>query len=264
MKTSAHVWTSALLSLLLFIRPTRPVGSDQLTVAAAADLEFAIGDLAHRFERQSGQRIRLVIGSSGNLTSEIEQGAPFDLFFSADVDHPERLVREGLAEPGSLVRYAIGRLVVYVPEGSPLDFAGHGLVALEDPAVRKIAIANPGFAPYGRAAIAALRHFGLYDKLAPELVLGEDVSQATQFVESGNAQAGLTALALMLAPSGKPPGRYWIVPVDAYPPLEQAAVIVRGSTHKKLARAFLDDVETPGASAVLGRYGFVQPTGERQ
>ncbi|HVB34980.1 MAG TPA: molybdate ABC transporter substrate-binding protein [Patescibacteria group bacterium] len=247
----------ALFIVLLAAIPGRAAG--ELTIAAAADLQFAMRALIQGFERQSGVQVRLVAGSSGNLATEIEHGAPFDLFFSADVQHPEQLVRDGAAEPGTLVRYALGRLVVYVPADSPLDFDRRGLAALENTAVRKIAIANPRFAPYGAAAAAALRHAGLYGKLQSRLVLGEDVSQATQFVVSGNAQAALTSLALMLAPGAKPPGRYWLVPPEDYPPLDQAAVIVKRSGQKQLARAFLAYLETAEARSIFRRYGFAPP-----
>lgn len=255
---------STALAAMLFAAPRLPAApAGQLTIAAAADTQFAMRDLIANFERRTGSTARLVIGSSGNLTTQIEHGAPFDLFFSADVDHPEKLEREGLIAPGSLARYAVGRLVVFVPQNSPLDLIHNGLRALDSPSVKKIAIANPRFAPYGRAAVAALRHAGLYDKFEPKLVLGEDVAQATQFVASGNAQAGLTALALMLAPGKRPAGRYWLVPLDAYPPLDQAAVVVRRSDRQALARSFLDFLQTPQARAILSRYGFGQPAAQR-
>jgi molybdate transport system substrate-binding protein len=251
----------AALFLAFALPPARAAG--QLTVAAAADTQFAMRELAKQFEQKSGTPVRLVIGSSGNLTTQIEHGAPFDLFFSADVEHPEKLAREGLAAPGTLTRYAVGRLVVFVPAESRLDLEHRGLAALEAAAVKKIAIANPRFAPYGRAAVAALRHAGLYEKLEPKLVLGEDVAQTTQFVVSGNAQAGLTALALMLAPGRRPAGRWWVVPLDAYPPLAQAAVIVERSHEQKAARAFLQFLGTPEARGILQRYGFAEP-GEKK
>lgn len=252
------------LALSLASGWARPsAASGELTVAAAADFQFALRDLASAFERRTGAQLRLVFGSTENLTTQIERGAPFDLFFSADVDRPERLEREGLAEPGSLVRYAVGRLVVCVPTDSPLDFGRRGLAALEDASVKKIALANPRFAPYGRAAVAALEHFGLYSRLSSRLVFGEDVSQAAQFVASGNAQAAFTALALMRAPGAANSSRYWVVPADSYPPLEQAAVIVRSSTRKQTARAFLDDFASPAARAILARYGFAPPENNR-
>lgn len=246
----------AILMLALSPLSVPARAASELTIAAAADLQFAMHALIQGFERKNGTQAKLVLGSSGNLTTEIEHGAPFDLFFSADVAHPEQLVKNGMAAPGSFVRYAVGRLVVYLPPDSPLDLKRQGLAALKNPAVRKIAIANPRFAPYGQAAVAALRHAGLYETLDPRIVMGEDVSQTTQFVVSGNAQAALTALSLMLAPGQKPPGRYWLVPLEDYPPLDQAAVIVNRSSQKPLARAFLAFVKTPEGQAILSRYGF--------
>lgn len=234
-----------------------------LTIAAAADTQFALREWVAAFERRTGVAIRLVTGSSGNLTTQIEHGAPYDLFFSADVEHAQKLEREGFAAPGSLTRYAVGRLVVFVPADSPLDLERAGLEALASSSVKKIAIANPRFAPYGRAAVAALRHAGLYDKLESKIVLGEDVAQTTQFVASGNAQAGLTALALMLAPGHRAAGRYWLVPPGDYPALEQAAVIVAHSRQQALARSFLDFLGTPAARAILSRYGFGEPAAPR-
>ena len=251
-------------TVLLFLPPTPVRAQGELTIAAAADLQYAMRALIRSFERYSGAHVRLVLGSSGNLTTQIEHGAPFDLFFSADVDHPARLEREKLIEPGSLVRYAVGQLVVYVPKNSTLDFERHGLAALTGPSVRKIAIANPRFAPYGRAAVAALRHAGLYETLEPRLVLGEDVSQTTQFVVSGNAQAGLTALSLMFAPGPRARGRYWVVPAGNYPPLEQAAAIVARSSEKQLARAFLDFIKTPEGRSIFNHYGFAKPAPEKK
>jgi molybdate transport system substrate-binding protein len=256
---------AALAAVFLLVWSPAPARAEgELTIAAAADLQYAMRALVQGFARQSGAQLRLVLGSSGNLTTQIEHGAPFDLFFSADVDHPAKLQSEKLIEPGSLVTYAVGRLVVYVPKNSPLDLEHHGLSALTGPSVRKIAIANPRFAPYGRAAVAALRHAGLYETLEPRLVLGEDVSQTTQFVVSGNAQAALTALSLMYAPGAEARGRYWVVPANDYPPLAQAVVIVGRSREKRLARAFLDYIGSPAGRSVFARYGFAAPAPEKR
>jgi molybdate transport system substrate-binding protein len=249
--------------LLLVLLPAPARASGQLTIAAAADLQYAMHALIVKFERQTGAHVRLVLGSSGNITTQIEHGAPYDLFFSADVEHPEILKREKLIVPGSLRRYAVGRLVVYVPKGSKLDFAREGLAALTDPSVQKIAIANPRFAPYGRAAVAALRHVGLYERLRPLIVLGEDVSQTTQFVVSGNAQAALTALSLMFAPGTRSRGNYWIVPAADYPPIEQAVVIVGRSTEKPLAQAFLHFAASSEGRSIFRDYGFTVPAPEK-
>lgn len=253
---------AATLLLVLLPAPARAEG--ELTIAAAADLQYAMHALIQGFERQSGAHVRLVLGSSGNLTTQIEHGAPFDLFFSADVDHPAKLQQEKLIEPGSLVHYAVGQLVVYVPKNSTLDLEHQGLAALAGPSVHKIAIANPRFAPYGRAAVAALRHAGIYETLQPRIVLGEDVSQTTQFVVTGNAQAALTALSLMFAPGTQARGRYWVVPAASYPPLVQAVVIVDRSSEKQLAHAFLDYIKTPESRAIFAHYGFATPAAEKK
>jgi len=233
--------------------------AQELTVAAAADLSAALPEIVANYKSQTGQEIKLTFGSSGNLTTQIRNGAPFDIFFSADEDYPNQLIDAGLAEKSTLYPYAVGRLVLWIPNDSPLDLSKLGMRALLDPAVKKIAIANPQHAPYGRAAEAALRHFGIYDQVASRLVLGENVSQASQFVESGNAQAGLIALSHALAPEMKSKGRYWTVPLDAYPTLNQAVVVLSHSKQKEAARKFLEFVRSREITSLLQRYGFSLP-----
>ena len=231
----------------------------EITVAAAADMNAVLPDLAARYTKQTGQAVKLSFGSSGNLTNQLRNGAPFDLFFSADEDYPRQLITDGLAERDTLYRYAVGRLVLWVPSESTLDLQKLGMTALLDPSVKKCAIANPQHAPYGRAAEAALKHFGIYDQVTAELVLGENVAQAAQFVESGNAQAGLIALSHALAPAMKDKGRYWTVPLDSYPTLNQAAVVLSRSKFQAAARKFLDFVRSPEATVLLELYGFSLP-----
>jgi molybdate transport system substrate-binding protein len=233
--------------------------AQELTVAAAADLSTALPEVAQRYKIQTGNEVKLSFGASGNLTTQIRNGAPFDLFFSADEDYPRQLIEADLAEPASLYRYAVGRLVLWVPNDSPLDLNKLGMQALLDPSVRKISIANPQHAPYGRAAESALRHFGLYEQVSSKLVLGENISQAAQFVESGNAQAGLVALSHALAPQMKEKGRYWTVPLDSYPTLNQAVVLLSHSRQKEAARKFLDFVRSPTITSLLQSYGFSLP-----
>ncbi|HEV2689628.1 MAG TPA: molybdate ABC transporter substrate-binding protein, partial [Bryobacteraceae bacterium] len=167
----------------------------EITVAAAADLSTALKELGERYEQKTAVKVKLSFGASGALTQQIQNGAPFDLFFSADMDYPRQLVAAGEADGASLYQYAVGKLVLWVPANSPLDAEHQGLNILLDSSVKKIAIANPQYAPYGRASVAALKHAGVYDRVADRLVLGENVAQAAQFVESGNAQAGFVALA---------------------------------------------------------------------
>jgi molybdate transport system substrate-binding protein len=175
------------------------------------------------------------------------------------MDYPRQLVSGGQAEGASLYRYAVGRLVLWVPSDSPLDVEHKGVDVLLDPSVKKISIANPQHAPYGRAAVAALKHYGLYEKITDQLVLGENVSQAAQFVESGNAQAGFVALAHAVAPTMKGKGKYWVVPEDAYPALDQGVVLISRSPRRQDAAAFLEYVKSAEVSALLRRYGFSLP-----
>lgn len=235
--------------------------AEDLTVAAAADLNFALRDLAERFEKQSGNKVRLSFGSSGNLFSQVQAGAPFDLFFSADVDYPQKLAASRLVDPDSVSTYAIGHLVLWVPSNSNLDPQKLKINLLTEPEVRKIAIANPQHAPYGRAAMAALQHFGLEKKLAAKLVFGENISQTAQFVQSGNAQAGLIALSLAVSPTMKNTGKFWVLPSDSYPELKQAVAIISASKHQQAAKAFLDYVLSQEGRRVLDQYGFGAPVG---
>ena len=237
--------------------------SQELTVAAAADLSAALPEIAAKYRSQTEQEIKLTFGASGNLSTQIHNGAPFDIFFSADEEYPNQLIAGGLADKNTLYRYAVGRLVLWVPNDSPLDLQKLGMKALLEPYVKKIAIANPQHAPYGRAAEAALRHYQIYDQASSRLVLGESVSQAAQFVESGNAQAGLIALSHALAPGMKAKGRYWTVPLDAYPTLNQAAVVLSGSKQQEAARKFLEFVRSPAVASLLQDYGFGLPTETR-
>ncbi|MBZ5547568.1 MAG: molybdate ABC transporter substrate-binding protein [Acidobacteriia bacterium] len=235
----------------------------EITVAAAADMNVVLPELAVRCTKQTGQVVKLSFGSSGNLTNQIRNGAPFDVFFSADEEYPKQLVADGLAVSGSLYRYAVGRLVLWVPNTSTLDLPKLGMTALLDPSVKKLAIANPQHAPYGRAAEATLKHFGIYDQVAARLVLGENVAQAAQFVESGNAQAGLIALSHALAPAMKSKGRYWTVPLDSYPTLNQAAVVLSQSKHQDAAQEFLKFVRSSESISLLKSYGFSLPAETR-
>jgi len=246
----------ALLLLMSFLAWSAP---GEITVAAASDLTFALNDIAHRFEQKTGNHVKLAFGSSGNFFAQIQNGASFDLFFSADVEYPRKLASAGLAAAPTLWVYGTGRIVLWAPAGSSLNLGKTGMKALLDPLVQKIAIANPAHAPYGRAAVAALQSFKLYEQVRDKLVLGENISQTAQFVESGNAQIGILALSLAVAPTLKDKGMYWEIPTNSYPPIEQAAIIPTAATDKTLARAFLDYVRTPEAQAILRQYGFQPP-----
>jgi len=234
----------------------KPCGT--ITVAAAADLTYAINEIAANFQKATGCTVRVSTGSSGNFLSQIENGAPFDVFFSADIEYPRKLEAEGLAAPGSTYLYAVGKIVLWVRSDSRVDIS-NGLAVLRDPSVRKVAIANPQHAPYGRAAQQALRNAGVYDAVKNRLVLGENISQAAQFVESGNAEAGILALSLVLSPGLKDKGRLWSISENLYAPIEQGVVLVRASKNPQGAEAFLSYIKTPETAALLERYGFTLP-----
>lgn len=233
--------------------------SEELTIAAASDLNFAFRELVAEYEKKMGPGVKLSLGSSGNFFSQIQNGAPFDLYFSADIGYPKKLEEAGLAVPGSLYRYAVGRIVLWVPARSPLAVEKLGMEALLDPSIKRIAIANPKHAPYGRAAVAAMQHFKMHDRVKDKLVLGENISQTAQFVESGASDIGIIALSLALAPVMKEAGKYWEIPADTHPPLEQGAVILNSSKHQTEAKVFLEFLKSDRGREVMRRYGFVLP-----
>jgi molybdate transport system substrate-binding protein len=249
----------ALLLLMIFTFAGCSFAGDEITVAAAADLNYALSQVATRFEANSGTKVKISFGASGNLFSQIQNGAPFDLFFSADEDYPTKLAAAGVADASSLRIYALGHLVLWVPNSSPLDPEKLQIEVLTQPAVTRIAIANPQHAPYGRAAMAALQHYGLKDKIAGKLVFGENISQAAQFVQSGNAQVGLIAMSLAKSPAMASGGKFWVLPADSYPELKQAVVIISASKNKKAAQAFLDFVLSPEGADSLRKNGLTSP-----
>src|SRR5437660_873297 len=259
MKTCTFLVTAILLVPIVVGAMPELSQAGELSIAAASDLNFAFKEIVAGFEKKTGHTVKLSLGSSGNFYAQLSNGAPFDLYFSADIDYPKKLEEAGLAEPGTLYMYALGRIVLWVPKGSPIDVHALGIEALQHPSVKKIAVANPKHAPYGRAAVAALEHFKVYDAVKDKLVLGENISQTAQFVQTGSADIGIIALSLAVAPAMKETGAYWEVPLDAYPRLEQGAVILKATKDQKTARAFLDYVKSPEGTAVFKRYGFFLP-----
>lgn len=231
-------------------------GRTTVRIAAAADLKFALDDVSKELAASRPDLIlSITYGSSGTFFQQLSNGAPFDLFLSADLAYPRRLVEAGLADEQDLFRYAVGRLVVWAPTGSPVD-ASAGLSALADPQARKVAIANPDHAPYGVAAVAAMKSAGVYDVVAPKLVLGENVAQAAEFALSGNAQAGVFALSLALAPEFRDRGSYAEVPVDSYPRIEQGGVVMSRAADPAAARAVRGHLLGQQGRAILKKYGF--------
>lgn len=255
----SQIMKAGALGALLGVACVAPVQAREITIAAAADLNFVFKEVVADFEKKTGNTVRLSLGSSGNFFAQLSNGAPFDLFFSADIGYPKKLEEAGLAEPGTLYMYAVGRIVVWVPKGSPIDVRALGMKALQHPSVKKIAIANPKHAPYGRAAVAAMEHFKVYDAVKDKFVLGENISQTAQFVQTGGADIGIIAFSLAVAPAVKETGLFWEVPPEAYPRLEQGAVIMRTAKDPKTARAFLDYVRGPEGRGVFARYGFLIP-----
>lgn len=237
------------------------VANAAATVAAASDLQFALPLIAAEFTRQTGSAVKLVFGSSGDFRRQIAQGAPFELFLSADEDLALALAKEARARDEGAV-YAIGRIVLFAPHGSPLkpDAELRDLAAaIADGRVKKFAIANPGHAPYGAAARQALMRAGLWDKLQTRLVLGENVSQAAQFAMSGSAQGGIFAYSLALSPAIAKLGTYALIPAEMHEPLRQRMVLLKSAG--ETAKAFYRFLQQPAARAMLEQYGFTLPGG---
>ena len=254
----------ALLALpLAAALPGRGAAQAPATVAAAANVKPAIEELAALFQRAGGAPLRLVFGSSGNFVAQILQGAPFHLFVSADEETVFRVAAAGRTLGGTADRgrvYALGRLALLAPKGSPLpvDAELRGLgAALRDGRVQKLAIANPEHAPYGQRAREALQHAGLWDVARPRLVIAENVSQAVQFALSGSAQGGLVAHSLTLVPAVAAAGTAALVPVSFHAPLTQRLALIQGAP--PAARAFHDFVLAPAAHAVWQRHGYTPP-----
>lgn len=229
------------------------------TVAAASDLKFALEELAGAFQRDTGHRLRLVFGSSGQFKTQILQGAPFHLFLSADEGFVFELAQAGKTEDRGRL-YALGRIGLLLPSGSPLKPDGELkdlAAALQDGRLQKFAIANPEHAPYGARAREALQHAGLWSAIEPRLVYGENVSQAAQFAVSGSTQGGIVALSLARAPALAKGTRFALIPEAWHQPLKQRMALVRGAP--PAARAFYEHLATPAAQAVLKHHGFELP-----
>lgn len=228
-----------------------------LRVAAAADLEPVLPPILEQFHQATDIRAEATYQASAMLTTQIMNGAPFDLFLSADLGYPRKLLDAGLADAAgntTPIIYAKGTLVLWTRKDSPL--APPSLDLLRNPALKRLAIANPDRAPYGRAAVAALTALGLYDTLKPRLVTAENIAQAAQFVDSGNADAGLISLTSALAPHMAAAGSYFVIPRGLYSPIEQGAVIVSNTTQRLAAQKFLDFLLSPPIQAQLAKSGL--------
>jgi molybdate transport system substrate-binding protein len=257
MRVLLRIWASV-LGVLVFA-PLAANAASAVRVAAASDLKFALDEVAARFERATASRVQIVYGSSGQFVRQIEQGAPYELFLSADEDLVHRLADRGLTRDRGVL-YAVGRIVLFVPTGSPLgaaaDLSGVRR-ALADGSLARFAIANPEHAPYGRAAEQALRHEGLWEVLQGRLVLGENVSQAAQFAASGDASGGIIAYSLALAPPIRARGRFALIDARWHRPLRQRMVLLHNAT--STAEQFHAYLQRPAARKILTRYGFALP-----
>jgi molybdate transport system substrate-binding protein len=237
----------------------RTGGRGRVRVAAAADLNVALGEIIERFGSTHDVDVTVSYGSSGTFYAQLLNQAPFDLFLSADVQYPNGLVSRGLTLPQSAFTYAVGRLVLWAPAASPIDVERDGLQALTAASIAHVALANPEHAPYGRAAVAALQSAGVYDRLRPKLVFGENVAQAMQFAQSGAADAALVARSLALAPSVKGAGRVFEIPATAYPRIDQGGVVLKWAVDPDAARALRGFLLSAEGRAILGRSGFSLP-----
>lgn len=230
--------------------------AEKVTIAAAADLKFAMADIVQTYEQtHPGDKIEVVYGSSGKFFTQIQQGAPYDLFFSADILYPRELEKAGTAG-GKVTPFAVGRIVLWSPT---LDASKMTLQSLTSPEIKHIAIANPKHAPYGKRAEEALKAANVWNQVKPKLVYGENISHTAQLVESGNAQVGVLALALVLNPQLASKGKYWLIPDNLHEPLEQGYVLTKRGTNNAAAKAFAVYMNSPESRAVMTRYGFVLP-----
>lgn len=245
---------TALALALALALPAHAGGS--ITIAAAADLKFAMEEIVAAFRQgRPDDRIEVIYGSSGKFHTQIQQGAPFDLYFSADIAFPRGLERAGFAATPTRP-YAVGRLVLW---SNSRDASQMSLADLADPAIKRIAIANPRHAPYGRRAEEALRAAGVWDKVSSRLVLGENIAQTAQFVQTGNAQVGIIALSLAISPALASAGGHALVDDALHAPLEQGFIVTRRAADNPVATAFADFMGSTPARTIMRRYGFELP-----
>ncbi len=243
----------ALACLLMFAASAQ---AGKITIAAASDLKFAMDEIVAAFKKDHpGDEVEAVYGSSGKFHTQIQQAAPYDLFFSADIAFPRELARNGLAA-SAVKPYALGRIVLW---SASMDASKMTLESLLDPEITRIAIANPKHAPYGKRAEEALRASGLWEKIEPKLVYGENIAQTAQFVQTGNAQVGIVALSLVAGPGLAAKGGYWLIPDKLHEPLEQGYIVTKRAAGNALAKQFADYMDSKPARAAMTKYGFVLP-----
>ena len=245
---------------IIFSLSRSVISAETPNIAAASDLQFALQDAAKDFTNQTGKTVKLSFGSSGNYRRQIAEGAPFELFLSADESYVSALAKEGKTLDDGMM-YAVGRIVLFVPAGSALkaDSALKDLAsALQDGRLKKFAIANPEHAPYGRAAREALTHAGQWRQIEPKLVLGENVSQTAQFATAGSTQGGIIAYAQAISPVMSQQGEFALIPAEWHAPLRQRMVLIKNAGDT--AKAFYQYLQSPPAREVFKRYGFRLPS----
>jgi molybdate transport system substrate-binding protein len=231
--------------------------AQNLRLAAAADLQPVLPPILAEFEAKTHIHVDAAYQSSATLATQIENGAPFDLFLAADLSFPQRVIAAGLAESKEPIPYARGTLVLWTRNDSP--FRDLSVDTLRQPEVKTIAIANAQHAPYGRAAEASLKNLGLYDQLKAKLVTAENIAQAAQYVESGNAQVGLISLTSALSDRLRTTGHYIAMPPDSYPPIEQGAILLKNSSNKAAAQQLLDFLLSTETQKELAAHGLEPP-----
>jgi molybdate transport system substrate-binding protein len=254
------MWRRFFPALLVFLAAFAAHAQTTLRIAAAADLTPVLPPILAEFEHATGIHAEVTYQASAMLTTQIENGAPFDVFLSANLDYPKKLIDAGLADAAGSkdsstpITYAKGTLVLWARKDSKLLAPGPAL--LRSANLKRLAIANPDRAPYGKAAVAALISMKLYDTLKPRIVTAENIAQTAQFAESGNADAGLISLTSARTPQLQSEGEYWVIPHDTYPPIEQGAVIVTATTHRNAAHSFLDFLLSAPVQAELELSGL--------
>ena len=232
---------------------------EKILVAAASDLNFAMNEICRAFEKShQGIKVEISYGSSGNFFAQIKQGAPYDIFFSADASYPTLLEDEGFAVKSQRGLYAVGRIVLWIPKKFALN-PQKGLNLVLEPELKKLAIANPRHAPYGRAAEESLRYYGLWDKVQGKLVFGENISQTAQFVQTGAADAGIIAMSLAVSPSMADSGKYLIIPTESYSRLEQGYAVLQRGKGKSNVKTFLAFTQGKNGGKILSDFGFILP-----
>lgn len=246
------------IPILLALITTLALAAD-LRIAAASDLQTVLPKIVTEFEKITGNKVSITFGSSGVLFAQIKNGAPFDIFLSADLDYPQALITANLADSGLVAQYANGKLVLWVKNNLAQQAKRDGLAILKSNLVQKIAMANPQHAPYGRAAQAALESTGLYDRVKTKIVLGENISQAAQFATSGNVDAAFLSQASALSPQLNEKGIVIELRDNSYPAVEQAGAVLKSSPNQKAATDFMLFLLGPNSRSILRAYGFYMP-----